>query len=333
MRDKLTRREFLKLSLAVCGAITLSQYSIKGKIEEYFRKIEVAIVGCGGAGNNIISELTKMKIRNAELIAINTDKISLEATDAHKKVLIGYETTRGLGTGGSPEIGEKSAIEAKNRLKEFLYGKDLVFILAGMGGGTGSGSAPVVAEIAKKIGAFTVGVVTMPFNFERSRINKAKKYLAKLKEYADSVVVVDQNKVLEYMPNIQISTVFKVVDKILAKTVKEITEAINVPILINLNFNDVKDSMKGFASIGVGSGRTVKEAVAEAFENLLFNVSYKDICSAIVHIISDKYMIIKEINSIKKIANEYLSTKIIYSAKVCTEYKRPVEVITIASLY
>jgi cell division protein FtsZ len=209
----------------------------KQKVDDgLFGNARIVIVGCGGAGGNTITRLHKLGVRGAETIAINTDKIALDLVDADKKLLIGKNLTRGLGAGGFPEQGERAARESSRELEEMLQGADLVFVCAGMGGGTGTGSAPVVAEIAKKLGAIVTCMVSTPFNVERARLVKADEGLDKLRVTADSTVVLDNNRLLEFVPNLPINQAFSVMDQLVAETVKGISETISIPSLINLDF-------------------------------------------------------------------------------------------------
>ncbi|HIP16125.1 MAG TPA: cell division protein FtsZ, partial [Methanothermococcus okinawensis] len=222
--------------------------------KENIGKVNILVVGCGGAGNNTIHRLMEMGIKGAETIALNTDKQHLEHINADKKILIGSTLTRGLGAGGYPEIGRKSAELARGVLEDVLKNADLVFVTAGLGGGTGTGSAPVVAEIAKEQGAIVIGVVTYPFKIERARLKKAEEGLERLTEACDTVIVIDNNKLLELVPNLPINDAFKVADEIIANAVKGITETISEKSLINIDYADVKAVMTngGVAMIGVG---------------------------------------------------------------------------------
>jgi cell division protein FtsZ len=304
-----------------------------------FGKAKIVVVGCGGAGNNTIDRLAQMGVRGALLMAVNTDKQHLAARQADKKVLIGYEITKGLGAGGYPEIGEQSAVEAKPALKDLLMDSDLVFVTCGLGGGTGSGSIPVVAEIAKSVGAVVVGAVTMPFKIERSRISKAKASLDKLRKHADSVIVIDNNKLLSYVPDVPMNEAFTVADEVMARMVKGITETISTPSLINLDFADVRTVMsqgqgKGIAMIGLGesdSRHRAEEAVKRALENPLLDVDYRGATGALVHIIGGEDLTLAEANHIGDMATSYLreDANVIWGARISPEYNGKVEVMVI----
>jgi cell division protein FtsZ len=300
---------------------------------------KIVVVGAGGAGNNTISRLSNIGIEGAELIAVNTDKLHLSVTKADKRVLIGYELTKGLGAGGYPDIGERSAVEAKPALKELLEGADLVFLTAGLGGGTGTGSLPVVAEVARDLGAVCVGAVTMPFKIERARIGKAKDSLTKLRKNCDSVVVVDNNKLLEHVPDLPMDEAFGVADEVLARMVKGITETISVPSLINLDFADVRSVMqegsgKGIAMIGLGESdgkNRAEEAVTHALDNPLLEVDYRGAIGALVHITGGPDMSLSEANRIGEIATGYLSgnANVIWGARIDPDFAGRIRVMVI----
>jgi len=244
-----------------------------------------------------------------------------------------------LGAGGYPEIGEQSAIEAKPALKELMEGADLIFLTAGLGGGTGTGSLPVIAEVAQDVGAVVVGAVTMPFKIERARIEKAREALAKLRKNCDSVVVVDNNKLLSYVPDLPMDQAFRVADEVLARMVKGITETITLPSLINLDFADVRAVMrggtgKGIAMIGLGESDTrnrAEEAVLHALENPLLEVDYRGAVGALVHITGGPDLTLAEANKIGEIATSYLreDANVIWGARIDPEYEGKVQVMVI----
>jgi len=250
----------------------------------------IKIFGCGGAGNNTVDRLMKIGIQGAKCVSINTDRQHLDMNDSNIKVLIGKNLTRGLGAGGNPEVGRAAAEESREELTELLRGADLVFITCGEGGGTGTGSAPIVAEIAKLEGAIVVGVVTLPFETEIGRIDKAQKGLEQLKQYVDTLVVIDNNRLLDIAPNLPIIEAFSVADEVLATMVKGITETISLPSLINLDFADVRTilSTGGVAIVGVGESNAkegrVEQAINDALDSPLLDVSIEGAKGALIHI-------------------------------------------------
>lgn len=300
---------------------------------------KIIVVGVGGAGNNTINRLSHLGVQGAQLIAMNTDKLHLSNISADKKVLIGYELTKGLGAGGYPEVGEQAAIEAKPAIKELLEGADLIFLTSGLGGGTGTGALPVVADVARTTAAVVVGAVTMPFKIERARIGKARDALAKLRKSCDSVVVIDNNKLLNHVPDLPMDDAFKVADDVLANMVKGITETISSPSLINLDFADVRSVMRegsgrGIAMIGLGESDTrnrAEEAVVHALENPLLEVDYRGAIGAMVHITGGPDLTLSEANRIGEIATSYLrnDSNVIWGARIEPDFSGRVRVMVI----
>ena len=246
-------------------------------IDEELRRIleqiqaKIYVVGVGGAGCNTINRMMEVGVEGAKIIGINTDAQDLLKVKAHKKILIGKELTRGLGAGNNPKIGEEAAKESERDIRDALEGADMVFITCGLGGGTGTGAAPIVAEIAKKMGALTVAVVTLPFTVEGiRRIKNAEYGLERLRRNSDTVIVIPNDKLMEVAPNLPIHMAFKVADEILVQAVKGITELITKPGLVNLDFADVKAVMKdgGVAMIGIGESDSEKRALEAATQAL-----------------------------------------------------------------
>src|SRR5919108_4171833 len=262
---------------------------VEPKEYENFGEPKIVIVGCGGAGGNTVNRLHKVGVRGAETIAINTDKQALDLVEADKKLLVGKTITRGLGAGGHPEVAERCAEQARGKLEEMLRGADLVFITAGMGGGTGTGTAPVVADIAKKQGAIVVGMVSTPFNVERARIIRGDEGLQKLRSRSDSVIVLDNNRLLKYVPNLPIDQAFSVMDQLIAETVKGISETITQPSLINLDYADVRAIMGhgGVAVMLYGESKNADGPAALVNSTLNhppLDVDHKGATGALVHI-------------------------------------------------
>jgi cell division protein FtsZ len=289
----------------------------------------IKIVGCGGAGNNTIDRLMKIGIRGAKCVSINTDRQHLDIRDAHIKILIGKHLTRGLGAGGDPEIGKAAAEESREDLTKILKDSDLVFITCGEGGGTGTGSAPIVAEIAKLEGAIVVGVVTIPFETEIGRIEKAKEGLKVLRQYADTLVVIDNNRLLEIAPNLPIIEAFSVADEVLASMVKGITETISLPSLINLDFADVRTilSTGGVAIIGVGESNgkenRAEEAINDALNLPLLDVEIDGAKGALIHVCGGNDMTLAEANSVAQIIYKKMDVNdsmVIWGARVSDEF-------------
>ena len=263
-------------------------------------KARIRVVGIGGGGCNTIERMHEVGIVGAETYAVNTDAQDLLNTSADKRILIGRETTRGLGSGSDPQIGEASARESVDELTELLGGSDLIFITCGLGGGTGTGASPVVAEIGKELGALTVAVVTLPFTVEgRRRAENALEGLARLREYADTIIVIPNDKILEIAPDLPVNAAFKVADEVLTNAVKGITEMVTKPGLINLDFADLRTILKrgGAAMIGLGESQSdarALEAVENALNSPLLDVDISQSKRALVNVIGGADMTLRE---------------------------------------
>ena len=296
----------------------------------------IRVFGAGGAGNNMVGWLYQKGVKGAEIIAVNTDKQHLNMIEADRKFLIGKDITRGLGCGGFPEKGFESAKESIHEIKESLKGSDMVFVCAGMGGGTGTGSAPVVAQAAKDTGAIVIGTVTMPFKIERARVEKAEFGLQQLRKVSDTVIVIDNNRLVQIAGNLPITQAFAVANELIATMIKGIVETIAVPSLVNLDYADVKAIMTngGVAAIGVGASDTnnrVDEAVKGALSNPLLDISYKGATGALIHICGGPDMTLEEISRAGELITESLDddANVIWGARVDDEMKGRITVMTI----
>lgn len=251
-------------------------------------KVRISIIGVGGAGCNTIQRMMKGGVRNATTIAINTDQLQLKTMEAHKKVMIGASITKGLGAGGFPEVAEKCAEASREKLREVIGENELVFLAAGMGGGTGTGAAPVVAQIAKEQGAVVVSIVTVPFALERARLKKAEWGLKRLTANCDTTIVIDNNRLVKYAPNLPISDAFNLADAITGKAVTGITDTITMPSMMNIDYADVRSVMQngGVALISLGEGKgadRVEQAVRSTLDHPLLDVSYEGAKGALLH--------------------------------------------------
>lgn len=288
------------------------------------RKTQIKVVGCGGAGNNTITRLMQVGIVGAQTIAINTDAMDLLYTDADIKLLIGKEITGGLGAGADPKIGMEAAKESKEEIKKVLKGADMVFVTCGLGGGTGTGSAPVVADVAKKLGALTIAVVTLPFSMEgKHRWENAKWGLEMLENVVDTLIVIPNDKLLELVPDLSIASAFKIADEILVNAVKGITEMITKPGLVNRDFADIKSVMSesGLALIGLGesdSENRAIESVMKALNNPLLTVDISNAKGALISITSGPSITIKEASQILQTVRSKLNkdAKIIWGIQI-----------------
>ena len=298
----------------------------------------IKVIGCGGGGGNMTNWLYKKGVRGAEVIALNTDKQHLDLIEADKKILIGRDTTRGLGAGGYPEKGREAAQESAQEIKESLKHADMVFVCAGMGGGTGSGSAPFVAQAARDSGAIVIGTVTMPFKIERARVDRAEFALQNLRQNADTVIVIDNNRLVQIAGNLPINQAFAVANELIATMIKGIVEIIAVPSLVNLDFADIKAVMSegGVAAIGVGASDTnnrVEEAVKGALANPLLDISYEGAQGAIIHVAGGPDMTLDEVARAGEIVTEAMDedANVIWGARVQEDMKGKVTVMTIVT--
>jgi len=298
----------------------------------------IKVVGCGGAGTNATTWLYKKGIQGAEIIALNTDKQHLDLMEADKKVLIGRDLTRGLGCGGFPEKGREAAKEQISELKDTLKGCDMVFVTAGLGGGTGTGSAPVVAEIAKSMGAIVIGTVTMPFNIERTRIDKAEFGLQQLRDVSDTVIVIDNNRLVAIAGNLPVQQAFAVANELISTMIKGIVEIIAVPSLVNLDYADVKAIMANgdVSVIGIGesdSENRVEEAVKRALTNPLLEVSYEGATGALIHVTGGQDLTLEEVSRSGDLITEALDAdaNVIWGARIDNSMNGKIRVMTIVT--
>ncbi len=296
----------------------------------------IKVIGVGGAGSNMVNWLYQKGVRGAEIIATNTDKLHLDTITADKKFLIGQTLTKGLGCGGFPERGKTAAEENIQDIKETLRGADMAFICAGMGGGTGTGAAHVMAKVAKETGAIVIGTVTMPFKIERARIDKAEFGLDFLRKSCDTVIVIDNNRLVQIAGNLPVQQAFAVANELIATMIRGIVEIIAVPSLVNLDYADVKAIMSegGVSSIGVGASDTtnrVQEAVMGALSNPLLDINYEGATGAIVHIEGGPDLTLDEVNRIGELVTEKMDAdaNVIWGARINERMKGRLTVMTI----
>ena len=275
-------------------------------------KTNIFVVGAGGAGNNTISRLNEMGIEGATTIAVNTDAQDLFYSQSAKKILLGRQTSKGLGAGGEPSVGEECAEESEDEIRNELEGADMVFVTCGLGGGTGTGSAPIIAKIAKKLGALTVAVATLPFSAEGiKRRENAEQGLEKLQESADTVIIIPNDKLLEVAPNLPLNKAFMVSDEILGRAVKGITELITKKGLVSLDFADIRSIMSGsgMAMIGMGesdSGDRALESVHEALSSPLLDIDISNATGALVNISGSSDLTLHEAEKIVQVVADKL---------------------------
>jgi len=303
------------------------------------QRATIKVVGCGGGGNNTINRMSEVGIVGVDTIAINTDAQDLLYTTADKKILIGRELTKGLGAGSEPRLGEEAARENESDIKKALQNCDMVFVTCGLGGGTGTGSAPVVAEIAKKLGALTVGVVTMPFSMEGNRrYENAVVGLEKMEQVADTLIVIPNDKLLELAPELPLHTAFKVADEILTNAVRGIAELVTKAGLVNLDFADIRAVMKGggVALIGVGESDTENravEAVEKAINNPLLDVDISGANGALINVIGGEDMTLDEARKVVETITEKLDedARVIWGAQIYKDMEKTIRTMLIVT--
>ena len=284
------------------GTGATSNFARDGELEKVLNSLitRIKVVGCGGAGSNTIARCTEEDLGEVELIACNTDAQHLLMAKSPHKILIGRHLTRGLGAGALPQIGEEAALETEEDIRTAVAGADIVFVTCGLGGGTGTGSAPVVAKSAREAGALTIAVCTLPFGVEGAvRMENAQAGLARLRDVCDTVIVIPNDKLLEIAPRLPLAAAFRVADEILMRSIKGITEMITKPGLVNLDFADLKTIMKkgGVAMIGLGESDSqdrARDSELEALNSPLLDVDISDATGALVNVVGGPDMTLAE---------------------------------------
>jgi len=296
----------------------------------------IAVVGVGGQGSNLVNRLFSNGIKSADTIAVNTDLAHLNIINANKKLLIGKDITNGLGAGGYPEVAEKCADASRAEIEAAIQGYDLVFVAAGMGGGTGTGAAPTVARLAKEQGATVIAAVTYPFSLERSRKQKAEWGIERLSKEADTTIVIENDRLLSYVPNLPIEKAFSLVDNITGNAVKGIADTITLPSLINLDFADLRNVVMntGTAVINIGSGSgpdRVEKAIKSTLEHPLLDVEIEGAKGALIHVAGGSNLTISEATRIGNGVTEGLSTNanVIFGARMMPEFNDQIRVMSV----
>ncbi len=300
---------------------------------------KIKVIGVGGGGNNTIDRIHEVGIEGTETIAINTDAQDLLYTNADRKILIGKECTKGMGAGSYPAVGEQAARETEAEIRDAVKGCDMIFITCGLGGGTGTGAAPVVAEIAKKMGALTVGVVTIPFSMEgRVRYENAMIGLEKLERTVDTLIVIPNDRLLELAPNLPLHTAFKVADEILTSSVKGIAELVTRTGLVNLDFADIKAVMGngGVALIGVGESDADNRAiqsVEKAINNPLLDADINGATGALINVCGGDNMTLDEARQIVEMVSSKLDedARIIWGAQISSDMENTIRTMLIVT--
>ena len=311
--------------------------------EEMTRDSSVAnikVIGVGGGGCNAVLRMIAYNFKGPEFIAVNTDRQALLSNPAPKRIQIGEKLTKGLGAGANPEVGQKAAEESKQQIADVLQGADLVFITSGMGGGTGTGAAPIVAQIAKDMGILTIAVVTKPFPFEgKIRAANAERGIANLKKYVDTLVIIPNEKLLKVMPKgTSVFESFKYADEVLRQGIQGISNLIIKPGIINLDFADVKTVMKnrGYAHMGIGIGKgenKVQEAVRNAVYSPLLETQIEGATAVLLNVTGGVDMALDEVNEASELVREVVdpNCNIIFGTSINESMKDEVEVTIIAT--
>jgi cell division protein FtsZ len=300
-------------------------------------KTNIKIIGCGGGGSNTINRLAEAGIVGADLFAANTDAQHLLMTKAPHKILLGRRVTRGLGAGALPQVGEEAAREAEEELKHAMADSDIVFVTCGLGGGTGTGAAPFVAQIAKELGALTVAICTYPFQAEGAvRAENAEWGLERLRNVADTVIVIPNDRLLDVVPKLSLNAAFKVADEVLMRSIKGITEVVTKPGMVNLDFNDIKTVMKsgGVAMIGLGESDDDDAAVVatnEAINSPLIEMDISEASAALVNVTGGPDMTVSEAEQVAEIIQSKINSnaRIIWGAAVDETLDRTIRVMVV----
>ena len=296
----------------------------------------ILVVGIGGAGNNQVTRIQNKEVEGADTVAINTDKQHLEMSSADRKILVGRDLTRGLGAGGQPEKGARSAEENRAELRNLFKDADMVFLTAGMGGGTGTGATPVLAEIAKKEDCIVIGTVTMPFEIEGARMSKAEEGLYQLRQHVDTAIVIENDRLLDIAGDMPLDQAFGVADELITTMIKGITETISKPSLVNLDYADVQAIMNqgGVAVVGYGESDTNnkgKEAIHEALSNPLLDVEFDGANGALLHVAGGEDLTLNEINDVGQQVTNKLDNQaqVIWGARIRDDLQGKMQVISI----
>ncbi len=301
---------------------------------------QILVVGVGGGGNNAVNRMIAANIKSAKFVAVNTDKQALMMSNATSQLQIGEKLTRGLGAGADPEVGRKAAEESRAEIAERLKGADLVFITAGMGGGTGTGAAPVIASIAKEMGILTIAVVTKPFAFEgKTRTQNAEMGIRNLSKCVDTLVVIPNDRLLQVVPKgTPVVDAFKYADDVLRQGIQGISDLIATPSLINLDFADVRTVMKnrGLAHMGIGEGKGDKrniEAVKQAVASPLLETTIEGATAVIINITGGFDLTLDEINEAVLLVKEVVdpSANTIFGATIDESYNDRIQITVIAT--
>jgi len=316
---------------------------VNAELEDMLKKLKtnIKIFGCGGGGCNTINRLAEEGVTGADLFACNTDAQHLLALHAPHKILMGRRATRGLGAGALPQVGEEAAREVEEKIREHLTETNIAFITCGLGGGTGTGSAPYIARIAKEMGALTIAFATTPFKGEgRLRMENAMYGLGKLQNAADTVIVIPNDKLLELVPRLSLQAAFKVADEVLMRSIKGLTELVTKPGLVNLDFNDLRTIMKGSGVAVIGMGESdargderAKEAIEEALTSPLLEVDISQANGVLINVTGGADMTIAEAEMVAEMVHSRVNpnARIIWGASIDPTLEKTIKVMLVAT--
>ncbi len=302
-------------------------------------RVKISIIGCGGGGSNTVRRLSDSGVEGATLVAANSDARHLLSVAVPNKILLGKSITKGLGAGAIPDVGRRAAEESESEIQKYLDDRNIVFVTAGMGGGTGTGSAPLVAEMAKRRQALVIGVVTMPFKSEgKMRTENGIRGLRRLQDSCDTTIVVPNDRLLELVPKLPLEAAFKVADEVLMHSIKGITEVVTKPGLVNVDFNDILTIMKngGIAVIGIGDSDEGSDriplAVSEALDSpLLGDIDMKEARGALIRVLGGPDLTVGEAEKAAEMVGERINprARIIWGCAVDPEYAGKVRILVV----
>ncbi len=300
-----------------------------------FGRPKILVVGCGGGGGNSVARLHRLGIHGARTLVVNTDAVHLDSIVCDRKLLIGAGVTRGMGAGGRPDIGERCAEIAEPELRNLIGDADLTFVTVGLGGGTGTGVAPYIAELAQAAGSVVITMATTPFKAERGRMANALAGIQRLKGVSDSLIVLDNNRLLELVPNLPIEQAFAVMDHLISEVIKGVTESITMPSLINLDFNDVRTILQSGGTSTIFYGENAEDdpqkLVSETLDNPLFDVDYRGARGALIHISAGPGMRLRTAHEVVEglTAKMRPDANVIFGVRVDRKYEGIVRVLAI----
>ncbi|HEY7588904.1 MAG TPA: cell division protein FtsZ [Thermoplasmata archaeon] len=300
-----------------------------------FGRPKVLVIGCGGGGGNSVSRLHRLGIHGARTLVVNTDAVHLDSIQCDRKLLIGAGVTRGMGAGGRLEIGERCAEIAEDELRNHIGDADLTFITVGLGGGTGTGIAPYIAELAQAAGSVVITLATTPFRAERGRMKNAAAGIQRLKGVSDSLVILDNNRLLDLVPNLPVEQAFAVMDHLISEVIKGVTESITLPSLINLDFNDVRTILQGGGTSTIFYGENAeddpRQVVSETLGNPLLDVDYSGARGALIHISAGPGLRLRTAHEVVEALTERMRSdaNVIFGVRVDRKYEGIIRVLTI----